>query len=71
MTRAMLRRLGAMLLLTGLLAGCSSPRPAPPAAAPDLGRGLAAKVTVDRMFGHLRVLQDIAAVRPAVHNFAG
>ena len=60
MTRAMLRRLGAVLLLTGLLAGCSSPRPAPPAAAPDLGRGLAAKVTVDRMFGHLRALQDIA-----------
>jgi Zn-dependent M28 family amino/carboxypeptidase len=60
MTRAMLRRLGAVLLLTGLLAGCSSPRPAQPAAAPDLGRGLAAKVTVDRMFGHLRALQDIA-----------
>jgi hypothetical protein len=59
MTRATLRRLGAMLL-TGLLAACSSPRPAPPAAAPDLGRGLAAKVTVDRMFGHLRALQDIA-----------
>ena len=60
MTRAMLRRLGALLLLAGLLAGCSSPRPAPPAAAPDLGRGLAVKVTVDRMFGHLRALQDIA-----------
>ncbi|HYX98809.1 MAG TPA: PA domain-containing protein, partial [Mycobacterium sp.] len=60
MTRATLRRLGAVLLLTGLLASCSSPRPAPPAAAPDLGRGLAAKVTVDRMFGHLRALQDIA-----------
>jgi Zn-dependent M28 family amino/carboxypeptidase len=59
MTRAMLRRLGAVLLLTGLLAGCSSPRP-PHAAAPDLGRGLATKVTVDRMFGHLRALQDIA-----------
>lgn len=60
MTRAMLRRLGVALLLTGLLAACSSPRPAPPAAAPDLGRGLAAKVTVDRMVGHLRALQDIA-----------
>jgi Zn-dependent M28 family amino/carboxypeptidase len=60
MTRAMLRQLGAVVLLTGLLAGCSSPRPAPPTAAPDLGRGLAAKVTVDRMFGHLRALQDIA-----------
>ncbi|HWF28507.1 MAG TPA: M28 family peptidase [Mycobacterium sp.] len=60
MTRATLRRLGAVLLVAGLLAGCSSPRPAPPAAAPDLGRGLAAKVTIDRMFGHLRALQDIA-----------
>jgi Zn-dependent M28 family amino/carboxypeptidase len=60
MTRAMLRRLGAVLLLTTLLAGCSSPRSAPPAAAPDLGRGLAAKVTVDAMFGHLRALQGIA-----------
>ena len=60
MTWAMLRRLGA-LLLTGLLAACSSPRPAPPAAAPDLGRGLAARVTADRMFDHLRALQDIAS----------
>jgi Zn-dependent M28 family amino/carboxypeptidase len=60
MTRAMLRQLGAVVLLIGLLAGCSSPRPAPPAAAPDLGRGLAAKVTGDRMLGHLRALQDIA-----------
>ena len=60
MTRAMLRRLGALVLLTGLLAGCSSSRPAQPAVAPNLGRGLAAKVTVDRMFGHLGALQDIA-----------
>jgi Zn-dependent M28 family amino/carboxypeptidase len=60
MTRAMLRRLGALVLLTGLLAGCSSSRPAQPAVAPNLGGGLAAKVTVDRMFGHLRALQDIA-----------
>jgi hypothetical protein len=60
MTRAMIRRLGAVLVLSGLLAGCSSPRPAPPAAAPDLGRALAAKVTADRVFAHLRALQDIA-----------
>ncbi|HWS92441.1 MAG TPA: M28 family peptidase, partial [Mycobacterium sp.] len=56
----MIRRLGSVLVLTGLLAGCSSPRPVPPAAAPDLGRGLAGKVTADRMFTHLRALQDIA-----------
>ncbi|HUH69401.1 MAG TPA: M28 family peptidase [Mycobacterium sp.] len=56
----MIRRLGAALLLTGLLAGCSSARPVPPAAAPDLGRGVAAKVTADRMLTHLRALQDIA-----------
>jgi hypothetical protein len=60
----MIRRLGAtLLLLTGLLAGCSphpGSRPGPPAAAPDLGPGLAGKVTADRMFAHLRALQDIA-----------
>ncbi len=57
----MICRLGATLLLaTGLLAGCSSPRPGPRAAAPDLGHGLAGKVTADRMFTHLRALQDIA-----------
>jgi Zn-dependent M28 family amino/carboxypeptidase len=60
MTRATIRRLGVVLLLTGLLASCASPRPGPPAAAPDLGRALAAKVTADRMFAHLRALQDIA-----------
>ncbi|OBI33467.1 peptidase M28 [Mycobacterium sp. E1386] len=57
----MTRRLGAALLLaTALLAGCSSGRPGSPAAAPDLGRGLAGKVTADRMFAHLRALQNIA-----------
>lgn len=58
----MIPRLGATLLLTAglLLAGCSSSRPAPPGAAPDLGRRLAGKVTADRMFVHLRALQDIA-----------
>jgi Zn-dependent M28 family amino/carboxypeptidase len=56
----MIRRLGAALLLAGLVAGCSAPRPGPLAAAPDLGRGLATKVTADGMFTHLRALQDIA-----------
>jgi Zn-dependent M28 family amino/carboxypeptidase len=61
MTQAMIRRAGAtLLLLTGLLAACSTPRPGPPAAAPDLAHGLAGKVTADRMLGHLRALQDIA-----------
>jgi Zn-dependent M28 family amino/carboxypeptidase len=60
MTGAVLRRLGSALALIGLAAGCSSPRPAPPAAAPDLGHALAAKVTADRMFAHLHALQDIA-----------
>jgi Zn-dependent M28 family amino/carboxypeptidase len=60
MIGAMIRLLSAALLVTGLAAGCSSPRPEPPAAAPDLGRGLAGKVTADRMFLHLRALQDIA-----------
>ena len=56
----MIRRLAAtLLLLTGLLAGCS-PRSGPPSVAPDLGHGLAGKVTADRMLAHLRALQDIA-----------
>jgi Zn-dependent M28 family amino/carboxypeptidase len=58
----MIRRLAAtLLLLAGLLDGCSSNPGRPgPAAAPDLGRELAAKVTADRMLAHLRALQDIA-----------
>ncbi len=60
MIGAVIRWLGSALVLTGLVVGCSSPRPVPPAAAPDLGRGLAGKLTADRMFTHLRALQDIA-----------
>jgi Zn-dependent M28 family amino/carboxypeptidase len=60
MTGAVIRWLGSALALTGLVAGCSSLRPAPPPAAPDLGRSLAATMTADRMFTHLRALQDIA-----------
>ncbi|OBK48545.1 M28 family peptidase [Mycobacterium sp. 1081908.1] len=56
----MIRRLAAALTLIGLVAGCSPSRPAPQAAAPDLARGLAAKVTADRMVAHLRALQGIA-----------
>jgi Zn-dependent M28 family amino/carboxypeptidase len=57
----MICRLAATLAVTtGLVAGCSSPRPGPSAAAPDLGRDLAGKVTADGMFTHLRALQDIA-----------
>lgn len=59
----MIRRLGSALVLIGLVAGCSTDtgsRPAQPAGPPDLGRGLAAKVTGDRLVGHLRALQDIA-----------
>ncbi|WP_322857458.1 M28 family peptidase [Mycobacterium shigaense] len=56
----MIRRLGAVLLAAALATGCSSPRLAPPAAAPDLGREMAAKVTAERMLAHLRALQDIA-----------
>lgn len=53
----MIRPAGAALVLTVvLLAGCSSSQPAPP----RLGDALAAKVTVDAMFDHLRALQDIA-----------
>ncbi|WP_375487940.1 M28 family peptidase [uncultured Mycobacterium sp.] len=53
----MIRSAGAALVLTVvLLAGCSSSQPAPQ----RLGDALAAKVTVDAMFTHLRALQDIA-----------
>jgi Zn-dependent M28 family amino/carboxypeptidase len=61
MMPAVVRGLGAtVLLVMGLLVGCSSQRPGPPAAAPDLGRELATKVTADRVLTHLRALQDIA-----------
>jgi Zn-dependent M28 family amino/carboxypeptidase len=50
-----------LLLVIGLLAGCSTSKPGPPAAAaPDLSHALAAKVTADAMFTHLRALQAIA-----------
>ncbi|BCO37952.1 peptidase M28 [Mycobacterium heckeshornense] len=53
----MIRPAGATLALTvGLLAACSSSHPA----SPHFGDVLAAKVTVDAMFAHLRALQDIA-----------
>ncbi|GAB7142881.1 M28 family peptidase [Mycobacterium riyadhense] len=58
---AMVRGLAATMLLTCLLGGCSTThQPAPPAAAPDLGRTLSVKVTADGMFTHLRALQAIA-----------
>ncbi|WP_156688447.1 M28 family peptidase [Mycobacterium sp. Marseille-P9652] len=54
-------RLGAtVILLAGLLAGCESSRAPQPSSAPDLSHGLAAKVTADGMFTHLRALQNIA-----------
>lgn len=57
----MISRWGATLLLIAtLVSGCSSPRPGPPAATPDLGHGLAKKVTVEAMMAHLRALQNIA-----------
>ncbi|WP_204080678.1 M28 family peptidase [Mycobacterium riyadhense] len=57
----MVRGLAATMLLTCLLGGCSTThQPAPPAAAPDLGRTLSVKVTADGMFTHLRALQAIA-----------
>jgi Zn-dependent M28 family amino/carboxypeptidase len=56
----MIRRLCSALVLIALVAGCSSPRPQPPGAAPDLGRALAGKVAADAVFAHLRALQDIA-----------
>ncbi|KAA1251191.1 M28 family peptidase [Mycobacterium simiae] len=60
MMRGLVFRLGATLLLICVPAGCSAPNPAPPAAAADLGRALAAKITADAMFIHLRALQAIA-----------
>ncbi|SPM29157.1 M28 family peptidase [Mycobacterium terramassiliense] len=56
----MMRPLAAALIVMGLVAACASPRPAPPAAAPDLARGLAQKVTADRLVTHLRALQNVA-----------
>ncbi|MEB4208495.1 M28 family peptidase [Mycobacterium sp. 94-17] len=56
----MISRLGATLLLTAMVVGCSSTRPGLPTAAPDLGRSLATKVTADGMLGHLHALQNIA-----------
>jgi Zn-dependent M28 family amino/carboxypeptidase len=52
----------AVLLLTLLIAACATTHPLArqPAAAPDPGRSLAAKVTADGMFVHLRALQEIA-----------
>ena len=47
-----------------VLAGCSSPPPEPPRPQPpagDLARDLAAKVTVDGIYGHLQKLADIAS----------
>jgi Zn-dependent M28 family amino/carboxypeptidase len=56
----MMRPLAAALVVIGLVAGCSSPRPAPRATAPDLARGLAQQVTADRLVTHLRALQNVA-----------
>lgn len=60
MMRGHIFRLGAALLLICVPAGCSAPKPAPPAAAADLGRTLAGKVTAEGMSTHLRALQAIA-----------
>lgn len=56
----MMRPLATALIVLGLVSACASPRPAPPAAAPDLARGLAQKVTADRLVTHLRALQNVA-----------
>ncbi|WP_310779418.1 M28 family peptidase [Mycobacterium sp. Z3061] len=52
----------AVLLLTLLIAACAATHPPArqPSAAPDPGHSLAAKVTADGMFVHLRALQEIA-----------
>ncbi len=57
----MMRPLASALIVVALVAGCSSPRPAPPAAAPDFARGLAQQVTADRLVTHLRALQNVAS----------
>jgi Zn-dependent M28 family amino/carboxypeptidase len=57
----MIRRLGAAVLTLAVsLAGCWSSRPASPVVHAGLGYALAAKMTADAMFTHLRALQDIA-----------
>ncbi|WP_373195613.1 M28 family peptidase [Mycobacterium marinum] len=60
MIRATVQRFGATLVLACALAGCAAPKSLPPTAAPDLSRDLAAKVTGDGMFAHLRALQTVA-----------
>ncbi|GJO25006.1 peptidase M28 [Mycobacterium marinum] len=60
MIRATVQRFGATLALACALAGCAAPKSLPPTAAPDLSRDLAAKVTGDGMFAHLRALQTVA-----------
>src|SRR4029077_11941244 len=47
-----------MAIAVAALASCSSTEPAPPP--PDLPRDVAAKVTADGMYTHLRKLQEIA-----------
>lgn len=59
-----MRRVLALVATAAFLAGCTPPAPSSPAAAPlpqDPGRELAAKVTADAMFTHLRKFADIAA----------
>jgi len=58
--RVAICRLGVTLLLTALVASCSTARPQRAGAPPDLGHSLAGKVTSDAMFTHLRALQGIA-----------
>jgi Zn-dependent M28 family amino/carboxypeptidase len=56
------RAAAAAVLVTALLAGCSSSQPQQPNVftSHELGRELAGKVTIDAVLGHLRKLQDIA-----------